>query len=330
VSYPVLAAVALMVAVVVALPLRRLALRFGILDHPGSHKIHGQPVPYLGGVSVLAGAAAGMPLGGGPGIALVLIGLVCVLGVFDDVRFASVRAKLLIQSAVAVAAVAFGYSWQITDSPLLNGGISVLWMVGLSNAFNLLDNMDGLCAGVAATALLGMAIIDPDVAPLAVPVGAAAAGFFLVNISPRRMFLGDGGSLPLGFAVALTSITLANGARGLHSVVLLGFPVALAAFDTSLVIVARLRTGRPVQLGGQDHFSHRLKLLGWTRWHILAAALVAQAAGVLIAGLAGRYPLNEAWLAVPIAVAYLGAWLRLLSIDPYSAGVDSRPEVVSA
>jgi len=311
-------------------PLRRLALRTGILDRPGRHKIHREPVPYLGGVALLAGAAAGILLGRGPLGALAVTGVIAALGLFDDIKLASVQAKLVIQAATGAAAVALGYHWNLTDSPLLNDGLSIVWMVGLSNAFNLLDNMDGLCAGIGAVALIGIAAIDPALAPLALPFGAAALGFMFVNLSPRRLFLGDAGSLPLGFVAALATISLANRAHGLHSIVLLVFPVALAAFDTSLVVVARLRTRRPVQLGGRDHFSHRLRLLGWSRWQILGAALTAQAAGVLIAALAGSYPLAEAWLAVPIGLIYLTAWLRLLGVDPYIPGVDSRPEIVSA
>jgi UDP-GlcNAc:undecaprenyl-phosphate GlcNAc-1-phosphate transferase len=113
-------------------------------------------------------------------------------------------------------------------------------------------------------------------------------------------------------------------------VTLLALPVAVAIFDTSLVIVSRLLSGRPVQLGGRDHFSHRLRLLGWSQRRILVAAILASAAGAVAARLAVLYPLADAWLAVPIIVAFGGAWLRLLRVDPYSAAVGARPEVISA
>jgi UDP-GlcNAc:undecaprenyl-phosphate GlcNAc-1-phosphate transferase len=143
------------------------------------------------------------------------------------------------------------------------------------------------------------------------------------------MYMGDSGSLLVGFTIALATITAANTRHGLHSVVLLACPAALGLFDTSLVIVSRLLTGRPVQLGGRDHFSHRLQLLGWSRWQILAGAFAATCSCLLIAALAVSYPMAVAWLAVPVGVAFVGAWWRLLRVDPYAAA-STRPEVISA
>src|SRR5260370_7735743 len=97
---------------------------------------------------------------------------------------------------------------------------------------------------------------------LTLPLAGAAIGFLIINRPYAKMYMGDTGSLMLGFGVAIGSIWAANSTHGLHSFVILSFPVAIAVFDTSLVIVSRLTTGRPVQLGGQDHFSHRLRLLG--------------------------------------------------------------------
>jgi UDP-GlcNAc:undecaprenyl-phosphate GlcNAc-1-phosphate transferase len=133
----------------------------------------------------------------------------------------------------------------------------------------------------------------------------------------------------VGFTIALATITAADTQRGLHSLVLLACPAALGLFDTSLVIVSRLLTGRPIQLGGRDHFSHRLQLLGWSRWQILAGAFGATCCALLFAVLAVSYPMAVAWLAVPVGVAFVGAWVRLLRVDPYAAA-NSRPEVLSA
>ena len=218
----------------------------------------------------------------------------------------------------------------MTDSPALNAGLSVVWMVGLTNSFNLLDNMDGLASTVAGSSLIAIAAIVPAAAGLALPLAGGAIGFLAINRPPARMYMGDAGSLMLGFGVALASIKAANTAHGLHAVVILAFPVALALFDTSLVIVSRLSTGRPIQLGGQDHFSHRLRLLGWGPYQVLAAALIASLAASACAAFAVRYPLDDAWLAVPIAVAFLGIWVALLRIDPYSVGLQPRIEVISA
>jgi UDP-GlcNAc:undecaprenyl-phosphate/decaprenyl-phosphate GlcNAc-1-phosphate transferase len=322
---------AFVISFLATLPLRRLAVRLQLLDHPGPRKLHLEPVPYLGGIAILLGTLAGLlPFHPDFRRLPALLVLVVLLGLFDDIRQASVAAKLVGEVAVAAAAVALGYSWQITDSAPLNWVLTVIWLVGLTNSFNLLDNTDGLSASVAAASLLGLAVIAPATAPASLPLAAAAAGFLVVNRPPARMFMGDAGSLMLGFGVGVATVIAADSQRGLHSVTLLALPVAVAIFDTSLVIVSRLLSGRPVQLGGRDHFSHRLRLLGWSQRRILVAAILASAAGAVAARLAVLYPLADAWLAVPIIVAFGGAWLRLLRVDPYSAAVGARPEVISA
>jgi UDP-GlcNAc:undecaprenyl-phosphate GlcNAc-1-phosphate transferase len=285
----------------------------------------------MGGVAVLLGVGV-VVLVFHPQQAPVvaLLAFVCALGLYDDVAHATVLVKLAGELAVAVAAIALGFVWHITDSQALNVGISLVWIIGLTNSFNLLDNMDGLSSTVAATALLGLVLVASVVSPLAAPLAGALLGFLVVNRPPARMYLGDAGSLMVGFGVGLLTIQAANTGRGLHSLVLLACPVALGLFDTSLVIVSRLATGRPVQLGGRDHFSHRLQLLGWSRAQILVGAFVATAAAIATAALAGSYPLTPAWLAVPLGLAFVGAWLRLLRVDPYSAGVVFKPEVWSA
>jgi UDP-GlcNAc:undecaprenyl-phosphate GlcNAc-1-phosphate transferase len=312
-------------------PLRALARRLGILDHPGPRKLHTGPVPYLGGIAVVLGAAAGMllfhlELAKVLALFVVIVGL----GLFDDLRYASVATKLIGEVTAAVAAVALGFTWHLTDSAGINAAVSVVWIVGLTNSFNLLDNMDGLASSVAAGSLLTIGLVVPSTLPLAAPLAGAVIGFLLINWPPARMYLGDAGSLMIGFGVALASITAADTETGLHSVVLLACPVALAVFDTSLVIVSRLIAGRPVQLGGTDHFSHRLRLLGWSRYQVLVGAVAAMVVGGAITFLASQYPNGSAWLALPLGVAYAGAWLRLLRVDPYSAEANFKPEVLRA
>jgi len=320
--------VATLVTLVLAWPLRRLALRFGIMDHPGPRKAHGEAVPYLGGLALLAGVAAAIlvtnldlwPI-------LVLLALMAALGLVDDLKYLPVWAKLVGEIAIASSAVALGFSWHLTNSAEINDGISILWMVGLTNSFNLLDNMDGLASTAAACSLIALAIIVPASWSLALPLAGAAIGFLVVNRPRAKMFMGDTGSLMLGFGVAVSSIGAANSAQGLHSLVILAFPMALAIFDTSLVIVSRLATGRPVQLGGQDHFSHRLRLMGWSPYQILGAAFVGSFAGAACGALAISYPATTAWLALPIGMAFIAAWVGLLRVDPYSVAVHPKVEV---
>ncbi|HEX2681119.1 MAG TPA: MraY family glycosyltransferase [Candidatus Dormibacteraeota bacterium] len=321
--------VAFVVSVAALWPLRKIALGFGVVDTPGPRKVHSEPVPYLGGIAILLGAGVAILIFN-PELwpVLLMLAFVLVIGLVDDVRHLPVWAKLLAETAVAVTAVRLGFSWHLSDSAEINGAISVLWMVGLTNSLNLLDNMDGLASTVAACSLVMTAALVFKTAPLALPLAGAALGFLVINRPRARMYMGDAGSLMLGLAIGLASISAADSTRGLHSFVILAFPVAIPIFDTSLVIVARLMTGRPVQLGGTDHFSHRLRLLGWSPYVILAVTVWASSIAWACAALALLYPRSDAWLAVPIALAFVAAWAGLLRVDPYAATAKPKVEVV--
>jgi UDP-GlcNAc:undecaprenyl-phosphate GlcNAc-1-phosphate transferase len=315
-SFPIVLAAAV-ITVVVCCPLRAMALRFGVLDRPAERKSHLTPMPYLGGVGIWLGTLATLVIFRNDARTPLLLTAIVALGVADDLLGISVSAKLLAQLAVGLSAVVLGVSWQVTDSALLNGTVSVVWIVGLTNALNLLDNMDGLASTVAVPGLLALAAIDPADAPLTLALAGAAVGFLLLNWPPARMFMGDAGSLMIGFALALATIAAANHARGAHSLVLLVGPVLVAVFDTLLVIVSRILSGRPVQLGGKDHFSHRLRLQGWSRRQVLAGSAVAASLGGLATYLASSYPTAIAWLAAPLVVGGGALWFWLLRIDPY-------------
>ena len=143
--------VAVAIALVLTYPLRLLALRFGIMDRPGPRKGHAEPVPYLGGLAIFAGAAVSISVfQPAEWDILALLGLVALIGLVDDVRYLPVWIKLIGEVAIAASAVALGFSWNVTDSPELNGGLAIIWIVGLTNSFNLLDNMDGLASTAAA------------------------------------------------------------------------------------------------------------------------------------------------------------------------------------
>ncbi len=283
-----------------------MAVRLGIMDRPGPRKGHAEPIPYLGGVAIFAGAAISLAVfQPAQWEVLALLSLVAVIGLIDDARYLPVWVKLAAEVAIAASAVAMGFSWNVTDSPELNGGLAIVWIVGLTNSFNLLDNIDGLASTAAACSLVALALIVPTAAGLALPLAGAALGFWFVNRPPARMFMGDTGSLMLGFGVALCAI-----------------------FDTSLVVASRLATGRPIQLGGQDHFSHRLRLLGWSPYQILAAAVAGSFTGAACASLALSFPNPQAWLALPLGVIFAAAWAGLLRVDPYVVGVHPQVEVV--
>lgn len=315
-------ALATAITLMAAIPIRWIAIRYGILDRPRAHKTHSDPVPYLGGLAIWLGMIVSLAVisPSHRGIAALLT-VILLLGLIDDVFGASVTSKLVIEIGLAIAVVGLGFVWHITDSYLLNAGISLLWIVGLTNAFNLLDNMDGLTSTVAVAGLVGIAILYGGIGYFALPMAGALLGFLYWNRPPARMFMGDAGSLMVGFSLAVATIDTANTRMGLHSLALLTGPVVVALFDTSLVMVSRFLARLPVQAGGRDHFSHRLQMIGWSRPKILAAALLGAALGDAAAVLATSYPHPEAWLAVPIAAAGATAWVWLLRMNPYSAQV---------
>jgi UDP-GlcNAc:undecaprenyl-phosphate GlcNAc-1-phosphate transferase len=144
------------------------------------------------------------------------------------------------------------------------------------------------------------------------------------------MFMGDAGSLMIGFALALTTMAAANHAHGAHSAVLMVGPVLVAVFDTLLVIVSRLLSGRPVQLGGRDHFSHRLRLQGWSHRHVLGGSAIAAGLGGIATCLSWTYPAASAWLALPLVLGGGAVWFWLLRIDPYGWEQPMMAEVGSA
>jgi UDP-GlcNAc:undecaprenyl-phosphate GlcNAc-1-phosphate transferase len=157
-------------------------------------------------------------------------------------------------------------------------------------------------------------------------MAGALVAFLLVNRPPAKMFLGDAGSLPIGLTAGIMSISAADAAHGLHSLILLVMPVAIPLLDTSLVIASRLATSRPIQLGGTDHASHRLLLIGWTPTQVLLGALATGAAAGAITFLALRYPFADAWLALPITAAFAAVWVVLFRIDPYHLTVAQSDE----
>jgi UDP-GlcNAc:undecaprenyl-phosphate GlcNAc-1-phosphate transferase len=312
-------------------PLRQLALRLGILDDPGPRKIHTSPVPYLGGLAMLGGLSAALLwLHPERWSVVILLASIAAVGLVDDVRYLPVWVKLVGEVTIACAAVALGFTWDVSESAGINAAFSILWIVGLTNSFNLLDNMDGLASTVAAVSLVAVAALAPSTALFAAPLAGAAAAFLLINRPPAKMYMGDTGSLMLGFGVAICTITASGTRHGLHSAALLIIPVAIAIFDTSLVIVSRLAKGRPIQLGGKDHFSHRLRLLGWSPYQVLGVAAVACGAAWAAAVLALRYPLGEAWLALPIVFGFAAAWVGLLRVNPYASTVQPVLEVQHA
>jgi UDP-GlcNAc:undecaprenyl-phosphate/decaprenyl-phosphate GlcNAc-1-phosphate transferase len=288
-------------------PVRQLALRIGMVDHPGPRKVHRMPMPLLGGLAIycgtvlalvfsLGGEARGQILGILAGASLLL-----AVGTLDDRGWLHHQIKLMVaMPTAALLLVASGIRIHIAAALLpsrlggigwaLDMGLTLFWVVGITAAFSILDHMDGLCSGVAAIAAFFFALLailhgQVLVATLAAAVLGAALGFLRWNFNPAKIFMGDGGAMFLGFILATLGLKLrlaemSSVAGWMVPVLILVVPV----FDTTLVSISRSRRGLiPFASPGKDHTAHRLSNLGLKE---RGAVLVLYSAGVVFGLLA--------------------------------------------
>jgi UDP-GlcNAc:undecaprenyl-phosphate/decaprenyl-phosphate GlcNAc-1-phosphate transferase len=296
-----LAALAALPAAVVAVwAALRSPLRTRIVAAPSADRWHDRPTPLLGGVGIFAGITAGLWIAVAAGAIPATrelagiyggVSLLFLAGLVDDVRALPPIAKLALQAAAAVVVLATGTNVQLVHSDVVASAIAVVWLVGMTNAFNLLDNMDGLAATLAAIAFAFFAIDAVTIHPsdtvlvLALAGGLACLGFLPFNLRPHGkalVFMGDSGSQALGFLLAALGLSASWKVAGTTIATLL-LPVLVLAvpiLDTTLVTIVRLLDGRPVSQGGRDHSSHRLVRFGLPEKHaVLLLALIATALG---------------------------------------------------
>jgi UDP-GlcNAc:undecaprenyl-phosphate GlcNAc-1-phosphate transferase len=339
-------------SLVLALGFTPLVLRWAVardvLDRPGLHKSHESPVPYLGGVAmagafcialVLAAVVKRPPSGLGQLAAILgLAMLLSVIGLLDDLRGLRLTIRLAIEVLAGVAMWFAGVQITLTQNPLLDAALTVVWIVGITNAFNFLDNMDGLSAGIAAVGSLTFFLIAAFnsqflVAALAVALLGCALGFLKHNFHPAKIYMGDAGSLFLGFLLAVIAIKLrfVGPTQVTFFVPLLTLGVAI--LDTSLVVISRALNKRSPFLGGRDHISHRLVFLGLS---VRGAVTIIYAVSILLGGLAvvmSRVDTQTGMLLMAIITAAgLGAGVALGFIPVYETSRRRRAmimEVVS-
>jgi UDP-GlcNAc:undecaprenyl-phosphate GlcNAc-1-phosphate transferase len=287
VTYGLLFAASFVVTAALVPIVMRLARRVDFLDHPGPRKIHTQPIPYGGGIAVAVGLLATVTVHQLTGrtvpdpssklvpVSFFALGslVILVLGLIDDRRKLSAGFKLLVETIVATGIALSGARLQLFGAPEpVCVAVTVLWILGVTNAFNLLDHMDGLSGGVAllsGAAFLFVAIQTGQlfIGSLLVPLLGACAGFLLFNFPPARIFLGDAGSLFIGFW--LSCLTISFTFYSAHYALYTYFvPVAVLAvplFDTGSVVAIRLLRRRPLFEGDTNHLAHRLTKLGMSR-----------------------------------------------------------------
>lgn len=320
----------------------RLAHAWGALDIPTSRKIHAHPMPRLGGIAVFCGFI--LPWGGlyllhNPVsgvfqnyerlfLALVLgAATMLLLGIYDDIKGANAAKKFLVQAGAALALWFAGFRIESLSNPWgdpiqlagpISLGISVLWMVGVTNAINLLDGIDGLVAGVTAVIAICLAMINAIggniiLTLLTLCLAGACLGFLPHNYSPARIFLGDSGSLTIGIVLAcigIISFFPSNGSGGVSPIIsvpliLFGLPI----FDTFRVMLKRAFTGASLFQADRNHVHHKLLELGLTHkqaaWALYLVAAVAGVVAVVLSTLpAGRQFLFSSLFCILAGITY--------------------------
>src|SRR5258705_9103104 len=275
--------IALFASLALVIPVRALALRVGMVDLPGPRKVHLTLIPLLGGLAMYAAVVIAVLVAfNGPAraqIVGILIGatLVAGVGILDDRGLLYHQVKLFAGMPLAAAILLVsGIRAQVFSvlpggrgGDLLDAALTVLWVVGITASFSILDHMDGLCAGIAAMASVFFAIFALEsgqilVSTMAAAVLGAAAGFLRWNFKPAKIFMGDGGAMFLGFLMATLALKLRPVMAGGHRAAWLvpGFILGAAIFGTALISISRSRRGFiPFTTPGKDHTAHRLSNL---------------------------------------------------------------------
>jgi UDP-GlcNAc:undecaprenyl-phosphate GlcNAc-1-phosphate transferase len=254
---------------------RQLARRLGVVDKPSSRKVHHAPIPLMGGLAIYGAFVLALLLfHDWPqhvtelGAIMISVTWLALIGLLDDRLDLRPYIKFPAQAIAAILVMMAGIRVELFNNAVLDWSISFLWIVGLINAINFLDNMDGLAAGVSAIAAFFLFVLAVSqhqelVSGLAAALCGSAIGFLIYNFNPASTFMGDMGSMVLGFVLAILGIKL----RFANQNIMVSWMIPLLAlglplFDTTLVVFTRLREKRSPLVGGKDHTSHRLVAMG--------------------------------------------------------------------
>ena len=324
---------------------RFLAIRRGYVARPREDRWHKKTTALMGGIAIYLGM--GLPLwlvadfmsvwnrllagsDGGtlPSVAAVIwVGatVLFTLGLTDDLINLKPQSKLVGQIIVASIVTFLGFRLNWFSSLTLDTIVTLIWIVGVTNAFNLLDNMDGLCAGVAMVASLAMAALYFGIDPLAAVVASimvgACAAFLVFNFKPASIFMGDCGSLVVGYVMAVLSLYHGELGGG-NPLAVLAVPMLILLvpiLDTTLVTVIRLLSGRKASTGGSDHTSHRLVLMGLSEKDaVLFLYGIGAVAGIAAVFVSHSDTMTSPAVIVPIvlAISLMGIYLSQLRVYP--------------
>lgn len=325
---------------------RMAAVKHGWLARPDGQRWHKQPTALLGGIAIYIGVSISylymadfatiLPhLGRNsnsfhlPSVAAVIwLGttLLFILGLLDDFIHIKPHSKLIGQILVASLAAFLGFRLHWFTSLTIDTIVTMAWIIGITNAFNLLDNMDGLCAGIGMIAAFYLAFlfagVSTETGRMALGLAAVLAAFLIYNFNPASIFMGDSGSLLIGFNLAMLSLFFADvgAANRLSTYVTPVMLLMVAIFDTTLVTLIRILSGRKASVGGKDHASHRLVLMGFSE---RGSVLFLYGIGA-ISGLSAVFVNRSDTLTSPVVI--VPVILSLLLMGIYLAQIRVYPE----
>lgn len=330
-SYLLIFSIAFIASLILTPIIQKVMLRLGVVSVPSNDRWHQQVIALMGGIAIFVGFVLAVLLRVELSRAVLVIllggGAMFALGLTDDIFGTHPRIKFSIQIIVALGVAYFGVASKILPYNWMNISLTVFWIVGLSNALNLLDNMDGLSSGVtiiAALAILALSLHGdhPGVALLCLALAGSCLGFLRYNFSPARIFMGDCGSLFLGYMLATLAI-LAGWQHSSPMVASFLSPVLIVGvliFDTTLVTTTRFIYRRMPWQGGKDHSSHRLVHL--LKGNEKGAVLILYGVGVL-AGVSGLVvaranSLVAIFITTSLAAGMVIFGVRLAKVECYS------------
>lgn len=287
----------------------RLAYALGKVDKPGGRKVHQTPIPRLGGVAIFCGFVLALGMlewlqpdtffrTGAPWLGTVAgATVVFALGILDDLFTLPAKFKLLVQIGAALLAFYMGVRIEFVSNPFggmillptaVSAGITVFWLVGITNTINLIDGLDGLAAGVTTIAAitLGILALQTDQvfsALIALTLAGATIGFLRYNFNPAKIFMGDSGSLFMGFILACLSVTGVLKAAAAVTLILPLLILGVPILDTAFAILRRSLQGRPIFEPDRGHLHHRLLGAGLSQRR---AVLLIYGMSALLGGIA--------------------------------------------
>lgn len=332
-------------AVVLTPVVRSIAIRRQWVAHPKEDRWHKTTTALMGGIAIffaMAGpvfwaadfasvfnfiAKANHTSGPVSLPAVLFIGstFLFLLGLFDDFRSIKPHSKLIGQILAASLVTFLGFRLHWFQSMTLDTMATIFWIVGITNAFNLIDNMDGLCAGVGAVAAFSLAVLykgtSVEAFQVSLALTGALTGFLIYNFNPAKIFMGDCGSLVIGFSISVTALVFGQTAPANH-LAIVAVPILLLLvpiLDTSLVTIIRILSGRKASTGGRDHTSHRLVLMGFSeRKSVLYLYLIGAISGLSAIYVSTSDTMSSPAVIIPVAVAFvlMGVYLSQLRVYP--------------